>query len=171
MNNFRLAIRLLTTASTLCVAASLAACAPATDPRGLSLDLATAKESIFAQQDELLAVIPTEAVASTKQTETSRALFDCEGGGYYWPGTFDIVLTSDADGAALLKDIKADWSAKSDWTVRDKVSVNNDPELVIVSEEGYRHAIEFNPDRNALNVLSSSACFQMTGTPKPGVDY
>lgn len=171
MNNLRLAVRLLTTASILSIAASLAGCAPATDPRVLDRNLATAKKSTFAQQDELLAMIPTEAVASTRQTETSRALFDCEGGGYYWPGTLDIVLASDADGAALLKDIKGDWSARSGWTVEDKVSVNNDPELVIVSEEGYRHAIEFNPERNALNVLSSSACFHMAEAPKPGVDY
>lgn len=42
---------------------------------------------------------------------------------------------------------------------------------MIVSEDGYRHSIEFSPERNALNVLSSSACFQMEGKPKPGVDY
>jgi len=40
-----------------------------------------------------------------------------------------------------------------------------------VSEEGYRHAIEFNVERNALHVLSSSACFQMKGKPNPAVDY
>ena len=135
------------------------------------MDLATAKPATRAQQDELLAVVPSAAVSTTKQTETSRALFECESGGYYWPGTLDIALSEDADGAALLEQIKADWSARSGWTVRDKTSVNGDPELVIVSEEGYRHAIEFNPERNALNVLSSSACFQMEGKPKPGVDY
>ncbi|MET3949835.1 hypothetical protein [Arthrobacter sp. UYEF36] len=135
------------------------------------MDLATAKQSTRAQQDELLSVVPTVAVSTTKQTETSRALFECEAGGYYWPGTLDIVLSEDADGAALLEQIKADWSAKSGWTVRDKTSVNGDPELVIVSEEGYRHSIEFSPERNALNVLSSSACFQMEGKPKSGIDY
>ena len=101
----------------------------------------------------------------------ARALFEWETGGYYWPGTLDVVLSADADGAALLEQIKADWSAKSGWTVRDKTSVNGDPELVIVSEEGYRHAIAFTVERNALHVLSSSACFQMSGTPEPGVYY
>lgn len=135
------------------------------------MDLATAKQSTRAQQDELLAAVPSAAVSTTRHTETSRALFECEGGGYYWPGTMDVVLSGDADGAALLAQIKADWSARNGWTVRDKTSVNGDPELVIVSEEGFRHSVEFNPQRNALNVLSSSACFQMAGTPEPGVDY
>ena len=135
------------------------------------MDLDTAKQSTRSQQDELLSVVPAAAVSTTRQTETSRALFECESGGYYWPGTMNVVLSTDADGPVLLEQIKAEWSAKSGWTVRDKTSVNGDPELVIVSEEGYRHAIEFNPKRNALNVLSSSACFQMEGKPRPGVDY
>ncbi|MCB5293675.1 hypothetical protein [Arthrobacter sp. SO3] len=165
-------LTLLSAAATVtCLAAALAACAPATEPRSPSMDLATAKQSTRAQQDELLAAVPSAAVSTTRQTETSRALFECEGGGYYWPGTMDVVLSGDADGAALLAQIKAEWSARNGWTVRDKTSVNGDPELVIVSEEGYRHSIEFNPQRNALNVLSSSACFQMAGTPEPGVDY
>ncbi|XAS62996.1 hypothetical protein VUN84_11795 [Micrococcaceae bacterium Sec5.8] len=155
-----------------CLAGALAACAPpAAAPRNPGMDLDTAKQSTRSQQDELLLVVPPAAVSRTKQTATSRALFECEAGGYYWPGTLDVVLSEGADGAALLEQIKADWSARSGWTVRDKTSVNGDPELVIVSEEGYRHAIEFNPERNALNVLSSSACFQMEGKPKPGVDY
>ena len=135
------------------------------------MDLDTAKQSTRSQQDELLSVVPAAAVSTTRQTETSRALFECESGGYYWPGTMNVVLSTDADGPVLLEQIKAEWSAKSGWTVRDKTSVNGDPELVIVSEDGYRHAIEFNPERNALNVLSSSACFRMEGKPKPGVDY
>ncbi|WP_157357063.1 hypothetical protein [Arthrobacter sp. U41] len=171
MNTARHPSRLSYAVSVLCLAASLAACAPATEPRSPSMDLATAKQSTRAQQDELLSVVPSAAVSRTRQTETSRALFECETGGFYWPGTLDIVLSEVADGAALLEQIKADWSAKSGWTVRDKRSVNGDPELVIVSEEGYRHAIEFNPERNALNILSSSACFQMEGKPEPGVEY
>lgn len=135
------------------------------------MDLDTAKQSTRSQQDELLSVVPAAAVSTTRQTEASRALFECESGGYYWPGTMNVVLSADADGPVLLEQIKAEWSAKSGWTVRGKTSVNGDPELVIVSEEGYRHAIEFNPKRNALNVLSSSACFQMEGKPRPGVDY
>ena len=41
---------------------------------------------------------------------------------------------------------------------------------MIVSQDGFRHSNEFNPQRNALLVLSSSACFGMAGTPEPGVD-
>lgn len=171
MNVTKLLLRLSAAVSVSCLAASLAACAPAAELRSPIMDLATAKQSTRAQQDELLSAVPASAVSTTKQTESSRALFECEAGGYYWPGTMDVVLSGDADGAALLEQIKTDWSAKSGWTVKDKTSVNGDPELVIVSEEGFRHSIEFNPVRNALNVLSSSACFQMAGTPEPGVDY
>ena len=171
MNAPRLRARLPATVSALCLAAVLAACAPATEPRSPSMDLATAKQSTRAQQVELLSVLPAAAVSTSKQTESSRALFECETGGYYWPGTMDIVLSGDADGEALLGQLKADWSAKTGWTVRDKTSVNGDPELVLESTDGFRHSIEFNPQRNALNVLSSSACFQMAGTPEPGVDY
>ncbi|MET4094742.1 hypothetical protein [Arthrobacter sp. UYCu712] len=170
MNVTKLLLRLAAAVSASCLAASLAACAPAADPRSPSMDLATAKQSTRAQQDELLSAVPPSAVSTTKQTESSRALFECQAGGYDWPGTMDVVLSGDADGAALLEQLKTDWSAKSGWTVKDKTSVNGDPELVIVSEEGFRHSIEFNPERNALNVLSSSACFQMAGTPEPGVD-
>lgn len=163
--------RLTAAVSVTCLAALLAACAPAAETRTPTLDLAAAKDSTRMQQDELLSVIPSSAVAGTKQTGTSRALFECETGGYYWPGTMDVVLSGDADGPALLEQIKADRTARSGWTVKDKTSVNGDPELVIVSQDGYRHSIEFNPQRNALNVLSSSACFGMAGTPEPGVDY
>ena len=163
--------RLSAAVALTCLAAALAACAPATEPRSPSMDLATAKQSTRSQQEELMAVVPPGAVSTTKQTETSRALFECETGGYYWPGTMDVVLSADADGPALLEQIKADWSARSGWSVRDKTSINGDPELVIVSQDGFRHSIEYNPKRNALNVLSSSACFQMEGKPKPGVDY
>jgi hypothetical protein len=163
--------RLSAAVALTCLAAALAACAPATEARSPSMDLDTAKQSTRSQQEELMAVVPPAAVSTTRQTETSRALFECETGGYYWPGMMDIVLSADADGPALLEQIKADWSAKSGWSVRDKTSVNGDPELVIVSQEGFRHSIEFNPERNALHTLSSSACFQMEGKPKPGVDY
>lgn len=163
--------RLSAAVSVTCLAALLAACAPATETRTTALDLAAAKESTRAQQDELVSVIPSSAVAETQQTGTSRALFECGTGGYYWPGTLDVVLRGDADGRALLEQIKADRSARNGWTVNDKTSVNGDPELVIVSQDGFRHSIEFNPQRNALNVLSSSACFGMAGTPEPGVDY
>ena len=135
------------------------------------MDLDTAKQSTRSQQEELMSALPPAAVSTTRQTETSRALFECENGGYYWPGTMDVALSADADGPALLEQIKADWSAKAGWTVRDKTSVNGDPELIIVSQEGFWHSIEYNPKRNVLNVLSSSACFQMEGKPKPGVDY
>lgn len=171
MNAARLFTRLSAAVALTCLAAALGACAPADETRSPSMDLDTAKQSTRSQQDELLSVVPAAAVSTTRQTETSRALFECESGGYYWPGTMNVVLSADADGPVLLEQIKAEWSAKSGWTVRDKTSVNGDPELVIVSEEGYRHAIEFNPKRNALNVLSSSACFQMEGKPRPGVDY
>jgi len=164
-------VRLSAAVTMTCLAAGLAACAPANDPRSNPMDLATAKQSTRTQQDELLAVLPQDAVSGKKQNETSRALFECESGGYYWPGTMDVVLSADADGPALLQQIKADWSARSGWTVTDKTSVNGDPELVIVGAEGFRHSIEYNPVRNALNVLSSSACFQMEEKPKPGVDY
>ncbi|MDZ4092561.1 MAG: hypothetical protein U1D68_15285 [Arthrobacter sp.] len=62
------------------------------------MDLSTAKQSTRAQQDELLSVVPSMAVSTTKQAETSRALFECEAAAYYWPGTLDIVLSEDADG-------------------------------------------------------------------------
>lgn len=163
--------RLAAAVSVTCLAALVAACAPAAGTRTPSLDLAAAKQSTRSQQEELMSAVPPAAVSTTKQTGTSRALFECETGGYYWPGTMDVVLSGDADGPALLALIKADWSAKSGWTVKDKTSVNGDPELVIVSQEGFRHSIEFNPERNALNVLSSSACFQLEGKPEPGVDY
>ncbi|WP_307035452.1 hypothetical protein [Arthrobacter sp. B3I4] len=135
------------------------------------MDLATAKQSTRSQQEELLAAVPAAAVSTTKQTETSRALFECEAGGYYWPGMMDVVLGRDTHGAELLQGIKAEWSAKGGWTVEDKTSVNGNPELVFVSQEGFRHSIEYVPQRNALYVLSSSACFQMEEKPKPGVDY
>lgn len=163
--------RLAAAVSVTCLAALLAACAPATETRTPSLDLAAAKQSTRSQQEELVSAVPPAAVSTTMQTGTSRALFECETGGYYWPGTMDVVLSADADGAALLERIKAGWSAKGGWTVTDKTSVNGDPELVMVSQEGFRHSIEYNPKRNALNVLSSSACFQMEGKPEPGVDY
>ena len=171
MNPAALFTRLSAAVSLICLAAALAACAPATEPRSPSMDLATAKQSTRSQQEELMSALPPAAVSTTRQAETSRALFECENGGYYWPGTMDVDLSADADGPALLEQIKADWSAKAGWTVRDKTSVNGDPELIIVSQEGFWHSIEYNPKRNALNVLSSSACFQMEGKPKPGVDY
>ena len=171
MNAATLLTRLSAAVALTCLAAALAACAPATETRSPNMDLDTAKQSTRSQQDELLSVVPPAAVSTKRQTATSRALFECETGGYYWPGTMNVVLSADADGPALLEQIKAEWSAKSGWTVRDKTSVNGDPELVIVSEEGYRHSIEFNPERHALHVLSSSACFQMEGKPEPGVDY
>ena len=173
MNATKLVTRLSAAAAVLCLAATLAACAPATatEPRSPGMDLDTAKQSTRAQQDELLSVVPSSDVSATRQTGTSRALFECETGGYYWPGTMDIVLSEDVDGAAMLEQIGAEWSAKSGWTVRDKTSINGEPQLVIVSHEGFRHSIEFNPERNALYVLSSSACFQMEEKPQPGVDY
>lgn len=164
--------RRLSTAVTLtCLAAILAACAPAADPGSPSMDLATAKQSTRSQQQELMAVVPAAEISTTTQTETSRALFECDANSYYWPGTMDLVLTSEADGAGLLQQIKAAWSGKEGWTVEEKTSVNGIPELVIVSREGFRHSIEFNPQRNALYTLSSSACFQMEGKPDPGTDY
>ncbi|WP_144406416.1 hypothetical protein [Arthrobacter sp. SPG23] len=135
------------------------------------MDLSTAKESTRSQQQELMSVVPSGGVSSTVQSETSGALFECETGGYYWPGNMDVVLSDGTDGQALLEQIRTGWSAKSGWTVQDKTSVNGNPELIVLSEEGFRHSIEFSPDRNALNVLSSSACFQMAGTPEPGEDY
>ena len=172
MNVIKLLARLPAVVAVTCLAAALATCAPpAAEPLSPNMDLDTAKQSTRSQQDELLSVVPPAAVSTTRQTATSRALFECETGGYYWPGTMNVVLSANAEGPALLEQIKAEWSAKSGWTVRDKTSVNGDPELVIVSEEGSRHSIEFNPERHALHVLSSSACFQMAGTPEPGVDY
>jgi len=53
------------------------------------MDLDPAKQFTRSQQDELLLVVPPAAVSTTKQTETSRALFEWETGGYYWPGTLD----------------------------------------------------------------------------------
>ncbi|WP_457950554.1 hypothetical protein ACTAQI_08310 [Pseudarthrobacter sp. alpha12b] len=153
------------------VAAVLAACAPAADPLFASLDLATAKQSVLSQQEELKAAVPPAEVSTSVQIKKSRALFECGNGGYYWPGMMDIVLTADADPSALLTDIKSDWSAQAGWTVTDKTSINGNPQLVITDDQGYRHSIEYNPGRNALYVLSSSACFRMEGGPDPGVDY
>lgn len=151
--------------------AALAACAPAVDSTAAGLDLASAKQSLLSQQDELKAVVPPGEVSTSTRTEKSRALFECGNGGYYWPGMMDVVLTPDADVAALLPQIEAEWSAKPGWTVQSGTGINGIPELVVVSGEGYRHSIEYNPQRNSLYVLSSSACFHMEGRPDPGVDY
>lgn len=135
------------------------------------MDLATAKQATRSQQQELMAVVPATEVSTTTQTETSRALFECDAGSYYWPGMMDVVLSPDADGPRLLQQIKAKWSGQNGWTVQEKTSINGIPQIVIVSQEGFRHSIEYNPQRNALYMLSSSACFQMEGKPDPGVDY
>jgi hypothetical protein len=135
------------------------------------MDLSTAKESTRSQQHELISAVPSADVSSTVQSGTSGALFECESGGYYWPGNMDVVLGDGTNGAALLQQIKADWSVKDGWTVTEMTSVNGHPELEIFNQEGFRHSIEYSPDRNALNVLSSSACFQMEGQPEPGVQY
>ena len=171
MSFTKAAARLSATFSIACLAAVLAACATFSEKQGPTMDLFTAKESTRNQQDELMSAVPSDDVSSTVQSETSGALFECESGGYYWPGNMDVVLGDSTDGAALLQQIKADWSVKDGWTVTEKTSVNGHPELEIFNQEGFRHSIEYSPDRNALNVLSSSACFQMKGKPEPGVQY
>ncbi|NUT70154.1 hypothetical protein [Pseudarthrobacter sp. C4D7] len=151
--------------------AALAACSPAMDSPAAGLDLANAKQSLLSQQDELKAVVRPDEVTTWTRTEKSRALFECGNGGYYWPGTMEVVLTPDADAPSLLPQIEAEWSAKPGWTVQSGTGINGIPELVVVSGDGYRHSIEYNPQRNSLYVLSSSACFHMEGRPDPGVDY
>lgn len=150
--------------------AALAACAPVDSPAA-GLDLASAKQSLLSQQDELKSVVPPDEVSTSTRTEKSRALFECGNGGYYWPGTMDVVLTPDADTASLLPKIEAEWSAKPGWTVQSGTGINGIPELIVFSGEGYRHSIQYDPQRNSLYVLSSSACFRMEGRPEPGVDY
>lgn len=125
------AARLSATFSIACLPAVLAACATLSERLDPTMDLSTAKESTRNQQHELMSAVPSADVSSTVQSERSGALFECGSGGYYWPGNMDVVLGEGTDGAALLHQIKADWSVKDGWTVTEKTSVNGHPELEI----------------------------------------
>jgi hypothetical protein len=83
----RLFSRLCAAVFVTSLAIPLVACAPAAQPQGPTMGLSTAKESTPNQQDELMSAVASDDVSSTVQSETSGALFECEAGGYYWPGT------------------------------------------------------------------------------------
>ncbi|WP_375386233.1 hypothetical protein [uncultured Microbacterium sp.] len=149
----------------LALAAPLTACAMIPQEAPVTLTLEDAKADVRAAEDEVIALIPADAVTETlPRTETSRTLFTCDTAGtYYWPGGAQLKIDPSTDSGAVIGAVNDAWSAKDGWKVTWVEQGEKDGvyHLDMLRDDGLHLAV-MNLERNTLLDISSfSPCFAL----------
>jgi hypothetical protein len=123
-----------------------------------------AKRLALAVQDDILAIVPSENVASVDRT-TKSALLGC-GDDYLWPGGAKVSLEGTVDAAAIVEAI-ADAFAGAEWTMGDSPTAA--PGLSLKHTDGREFTVVFSADTTALTITTHSSCFPFE--PEAGTKY
>ncbi|WP_285727794.1 hypothetical protein [Psychromicrobium xiongbiense] len=134
------------------------------------MDLATAKRTTLAQENEIASAIPAAAVIERDQSETS-GLLSCGEGNYLWYGHLYLTLAPGTDGSGYLPAIAEDWAGRPGWSTRMRTTPDGLAELVLAHGSGYNHSVVYNPQRGTLRIMSDSRSFPYPPGIEPGVSY
>ena len=148
-----------TAAATLLAVLLLAGCSPDIEGSNEVKTLDEAKAELFAVETDLVAYVPSSAVTETTHAEDSAVLFDCDGG-YTWPGSTQLRIDPSTDTQAILDDIYADYSTKSEWEAGwDETSGGR--YLTMTREDGLKFAVGPLESGAVFDIASFSSCFAL----------
>lgn len=119
-------------------------------------------------EDQIVALIPSDQVASSEQN-TEGVLLSCDTTRHQWSGRTTVTLTPDTDSEAVATAIASHFRGSDEYTVKED-RADGQPLIVQLvaadNEENYLVAVGVNPDQ--LEVSSASRCFTLPEGTYPG---
>jgi hypothetical protein len=148
---------------------ALVACSgPGAAPKA-DLTVETAKATVLAEGQRLVAAIPEEYVQSYHQLESAH-LLSCAGERYKWPDQGTVSLKGDPNISMLLVKIEDTYAKRPGFSARIDSAWDGRDLLVISADEGSHYYVSAGSE-GKLHVDSFSACFTLDDDQWPGDAY
>lgn len=122
------------------------------------LTLEDAKTKVLTLQDEIVALVPQESVASIFVPDTS-SLMNCEGGRKKWTGVGQVELRAGLDKSAYLDQVRDVVSGRDEWAVKDKTNSHGERVVDLLHDDGTHLMVSIWGDPESVQIDSFSACF------------
>lgn len=157
--------RLSVALATIVLSVALTGCGSGTGEEPVTMTLEEAKSQVWQVEDELVALIPSEAVTQRwPRQETSAVLFECsdQPGRYYWPGGTEIGIDPATDVDAVLTGIHDAWLGRPGWQVRWlNHGTDGKYHLDLLREDGLHFGITNLAGNTRLHFGGFSPCFEL----------
>lgn len=124
----------------------------------MDISLESAKSKVMSMEQELLALLPEEAVSSTWANDTSN-LLSCGDDRKKWAGDAEAELLPGVDRDGFMNDAAAAFSGREGWKVAEEQTSKGDRSLDLLHEDGTHLMVSFEEDPEALRIAGFSACF------------
>lgn len=126
--------------------------------KDMDISLESAKSKVMSMEQELMALLPGDAVFSTWANDTSN-LLSCAGERKKWAGDAEAELLPGVDRDGFMNDAAAVFSGREGWKVTEEQTSKGDRSLDLLHEDGTHLMVSFEEDPEALRIAGFSACF------------
>ncbi|CCQ45396.1 putative uncharacterized protein [Pseudarthrobacter siccitolerans] len=124
----------------------------------MDLSLESAKSSVMSAEQEIVALLPPDAVLSTFAHDTS-SLMSCDGDRKKWVGDAVADLMPGVDRDAFLDKVAAEIGNRSGWKVSEDKTLDGDRSLGLLHEDGTHLMVAFQEAPESLRIAGYSGCF------------
>lgn len=161
MKHTRTAAVVLATTAVIAVALVAGGCSSSSTG---GATLASAKQTTIDLENKIVSFVPSNLIADTQQTKTSKVIYPCLGksGQSYWPGSEAVSLKKGVDTDSVLSAIAAEWTGKAGWSVFQATGQEGNNTLDMKEKDGGSYTVEF-VDGPQLSITSLSGCFSNAG--------
>lgn len=159
------------TSATVIMLALLTGCVPAIpspqeEEPPMSATLESAKQETVLLRDEIVALLPSDAVGEVRLVNEAT-LFDCTPGNYSWPGSATVVTAGAWDSAAYLRAVLASFDSREGWTATDEIE--SEQMVSAQSDDGATAFVSVVKGGEEVWVRAFSVCFPFD--PAVGKQY
>lgn len=138
----------------------MASCGQAGNGKDMDISLESAKSKVMSMEQEIVALLPEDAVLSTWANETS-SLLRCEGDRKKWAGDAEAELMPGVDRDGFLDKVAAAMSGRAGWRVSEDRTLSGDRSLDLLHEDGTHLLVSFEEPPETLRIAGYSACFDL----------
>ncbi|WP_258802829.1 hypothetical protein [Pseudarthrobacter sp. NS4] len=124
----------------------------------MDLRLESAKSSVMSAEQEILALLPADAILSTFAHDTS-SLMSCDGDRKKWVGDAVADLMPGVDRDAFLDEVAAAMDSRAGWKVSEDKTLDGDRSLGLLHEDGTHLMVAFQEAPESLRIAGYSGCF------------
>jgi hypothetical protein len=138
----------------------VASCGQAGNGKEMDTSLESAKSKVMSLEQEIVQLLPQDAVTSTWANDSS-SLLRCEGERKKWAGDAVAELMPGVDRDGFLDEVAASMSGRTGWKVSEDTTPDGERSLELLHEDGTHVLVSFEESPESLRIVGYSACFDL----------
>jgi hypothetical protein len=132
------------------------------DLDGTAVNVQDAKSESQARETEIVDLIPTQLVVSTRQSPKG-AILSCDGSTYRWSGASGVDVSEEFSAPQFLTSVVEHFSGQAGFEAERDVSAWGSPRVIVRGPGDARYVVRPMPEKSTVHVSSYSSCFVLTG--------